>query len=352
MSSRLLVDGAQGEGGGQIVRSSLALSLVTGRPFILENIRAGREKPGLQRQHLAAVRAAVAVSGGNARGDELGSGRLEFDPGELRAGVHEFRVGSAGSATLVAQTVLPALLFARGSSLLRVEGGTHNPWAPPFDFFSRVYLPQVRRLGPRVSAVLHQHGFYPQGRGRMEASIEPSERLTPFDLLDRGRLVRRSITARVAGLPLHIAEREVRTIREALGWDAAECLTEQVRAAGKGNVVFAELEYEHATEICTAFGRLGVRAEEVANEVVEQVRAYEQLDAPVGEHLADQLLLPLGLSVWRQAPSGASASFRTGPLSDHARTHLNVLQQFLHLHVTLTESPDRATCTVTLSAPV
>ncbi|MFO0902252.1 MAG: RNA 3'-terminal phosphate cyclase [Pirellulales bacterium] len=349
MTQSVLIDGSQGEGGGQIVRSSLTLSLVTGRPFVIENIRAGRESPGLKRQHLAAVRAAAEVCRGSVRGDALGSQRLEFTPGELRAGDYEFQVGSAGSATLVAQTITPALLLAKGPSQLRLEGGTHNPWAPPFDFLARVYLPLVRRLGPRVSAQLIQHGFYPQGRGRIALSIEPTERLTPFDLLERGRLVRRRVTARVAGLPLHIAEREVRTICEALAWNDDECLTEQAAAAGKGNVVFAELEYEHATELCTAFGRLGVRAEEVAREVVEQVRAYELHDAPVGEHLADQWLLPLGLAVWSGGPAASRASFRTGPLSDHARTHLQVLQQFLPIHAAVETFPNDASTLITLS---
>ncbi|HEX3601216.1 MAG TPA: RNA 3'-terminal phosphate cyclase [Lacipirellulaceae bacterium] len=165
MTNQIHIDGSQGEGGGQIVRSSLALSLVTGRSVVIENIRAGREKPGLMRQHLTAVRAAAEVGSAKVEGDEIGSQALSFHPQEIGPGNFTFAVGTAGSATLVLQTVLPALLIAKESSRLTLEGGTHNPWAPPFDFLDKAFFPLVSRLGPCVTAQLECHGFFP-GRRR------------------------------------------------------------------------------------------------------------------------------------------------------------------------------------------
>ncbi|MCL4149905.1 UNVERIFIED_CONTAM: hypothetical protein GTU68_063692 [Idotea baltica] len=189
------IDGSQGEGGGQIVRSSLALSLVTGKPVSIENIRAGRKKPGLMRQHLTALNAAIEVSDAVATGTEIGARSLSFQPGKVKPGEYAFSVGTAGSATLVLQTVLPALLTADGPSRIVVEGGTHNQWAPPFDFLQKAFLPLVNRMGPKVKATLERHGFYPAGGGRFVVEIEPSQYLTGFDLLERGEIVSRCATS-------------------------------------------------------------------------------------------------------------------------------------------------------------
>ena len=183
----LQIDGGQGEGGGQILRTSLSLSMVTGQPFMIDNIRAGRQRPGLLRQHLTAVEAAAAVSGAEVDGAELGSTRLTFRPGPVRAGEYRFAVGTAGSATLVFQTVLPALMLAGGASQLVLEGGTHNPAAPPFDYLERVFLPLLERMGPRVRVALERYGFYPAGGGKFMAEIAPVEKLSALALDARGR---------------------------------------------------------------------------------------------------------------------------------------------------------------------
>ena len=175
MSAPVHIDGSQGEGGGQIVRSALALALITGRPITIENLRAKRPKPGLMRQHLAAVHAALAVCDGRAEGDELGSRRLGFEPQQVRGGEYRFKLPTAGSATLVLQTVLPALMIAEAPSAVVLEGGTHNPWAPPFDFLQAAFLPLLSRMGPRVSASLQRHGFYPAGGGQFTVTIEPAQ---------------------------------------------------------------------------------------------------------------------------------------------------------------------------------
>ena len=261
----LTIDGSQGEGGGQVLRSSLALSLVTGRPFMIDKIRAGRKKPGLLQQHLTAVLAAAEVGGAEVEGAALGSRRLEFRPGPVQSGNYAFRVGTAGSATLVLQTVLPALLLAAGESNLVLEGGTHNPMAPPVDFLERVYLPLVSRLGPQVELQLVRPGFYPAGGGKFTVRVQPAKQLGRLELPDRGQIASRRVRAMVANLPRHIAERECRTIAQETGWGEASFSIDEVKGSrGPGNAVMIELEAEHVTEFFTAFGQLGVRAEDVA----------------------------------------------------------------------------------------
>ena len=214
----LRIDGSFGEGGGQILRSSLALSLVTGRPFVIENIRANRKKPGLRRQHLSAVMAAAEVSQAQVEGAAIGSMRLTFRPGTVRPGNYTFDVGSAGSTTLVLQTVLPALLLAEGESNLTLRGGTHNPMAPPFDFLTKSYLPLVNRLGPTVEARLIRPGFYPVGGGEFTVHIQPARQLGRLELIDRGEILAHRVRVLLANLPRHIAERECRTIAQQTGW--------------------------------------------------------------------------------------------------------------------------------------
>src|SRR5262245_60443308 len=172
-----VIDGSQGEGGGQILRTALALSLVTGAPFRVEKIRAGRQKPGLLRQHLTAVTAAVEIGGAAVEGATLGSRELSFRPGSVRPGAYRFAVGTAGSAALVLQTVLPALLTATGPSTVVVEGGTHNPHAPPFDFLALAFLPLLARMGARAQATLDRPGFYPAGGGQLTVEITPAPAL-------------------------------------------------------------------------------------------------------------------------------------------------------------------------------
>lgn len=331
MSTVLTIDGSQGEGGGQILRSSLALSLVTGRPVHLEKIRAGREKPGLMRQHLAAVRAAGQIGGAEIEGDEIGSQSIVFRPSALRPGTYSFSVGTAGSATLVLQTVLPALLVADKPSELVLEGGTHNPWAPPYDFLAQAFFPLINRTGAQVTAGLERHGFYPAGGGRFTVAIVPAQRLVGFDLLERGEILHRSVTALVANLSRAIGQREVDAAAERLSWPPS-CfhVDASIRSAGPGNVVLIEVRAEHVCEVFTGFGRIGATAEHVANEAVKEVRTYLAAGVPVGPYLADQLLLPLGIAAWQ---SGRGGSFRTLPLTRHSMTHIDLVRQFLEIPI-------------------
>jgi RNA 3'-terminal phosphate cyclase (ATP) len=328
------IDGSMGEGGGQILRSSLALSLVTGKAISISNIRAGRKRPGLMRQHLTALDAAAQVGQAEVKGASLGSSRFSFQPSRPVPGVYTFRVGTAGSATLVFQTVLPALMIAEAPSTLHLEGGTHNPFAPSFDFLAKAYLPLVERMGPTVRATLDRPGFFPAGGGRFSVSIEPVPQLKAFDLLDRGREQRRAVRALVANLPLHIARRECDTIARKSGWPQSCFRSEEVRnASGPGNVVLVEIESEQVTEVFTGFGKRGVPAERVAADVWRETSEYLDAGIPVGTHLADQLMLPFGIA----AQGGHGGAFRTQSLSGHATTHLDILTRFLDLETRVTK---------------
>ncbi len=327
----IAIDGSQGEGGGQIVRSSLALSLVSQRPVTLFQIRAGRSRPGLMRQHLIAVRAAAEISDAEFRGAELGSRELVFRPGKARSGTYHFRIGSAGSTTLVLQTVLPALMLADGVSTVILEGGTHNPWAPPYDFLARVYLPLLAHLGIKVEPRFERYGFYPAGGGRFSVTIHPTRELGRLELMQRGEIHSHRVRALVANLPKHIAERECRSIARVSGWDRGCFHVEQTaNSPGPGNAVMIEIVAQHVGELVTAFGQKGVRAEQVADQAYQQAKQYLAADVPVGEHLADQLLLPLGIGAWQGRGGG---QYRTLPLSQHALTQIDVLKQILDIRI-------------------
>jgi RNA 3'-terminal phosphate cyclase (ATP) len=316
------IDGSFGEGGGQILRTSLSLSLATGKPFRMEHIRAGRERPGLQRQHLTAVLAAAEVGGAEVEGATPGSTAVSFSPGKVRAGEYRFAVGTAGSGTLVFQTVLPALLTADAPSRIAIEGGTHNSAAPPFDFLERAFLPLVGRMGPRVRLQFERYGFYPAGGGRFCAEIEPARSLTALHVGERGEIVSRRIVAVVANLPAHIAVREVDTAARMLDWNKDCGKIDQTRnSPGPGNIVMVEIETAEVTEIFSAFGQAGVRAEKVASIAAGDAREYLGSRAAAGEHLTDQLLLPLALA--------GAGSFTAEKINAHSRTNMAVISEFL-----------------------
>ncbi len=322
----LTLDGATGEGGGQILRSSLALSMVTGQAFRVHSIRAKRSKPGLMRQHLVAVRAAAEVSGAEISGDAIGSRELVFKPGAVRHGTYRFAIGSAGSATLVLQTVLPALLASAGSSSIVFEGGTHNPMAPPYDFVERAFLPIVRGMGANVTARLVSYGFYPAGGGRVEVTVEGCERLRELTLLDRGEIRKTQLRALVSQIPGSVGVREVDAFLAEVPWDRACARPEVVKnSPGPGNALVAEVSSEHVTEVFTSFGERGVPAEAVAGKLAKEVKRYLDAGVPVGEHLADQLLLPMVL--------GEGGAFRTVAPSGHTRTQVEVIRAFVGAEV-------------------
>ncbi len=331
------LDGSIGEGGGQILRSALGLSMVTGQAFRIENIRAGREKPGLLRQHLTAVNAAVSICDATVTGAEISSGSLTFSPGKIKPGAYTFSIGSAGSTTLVLQAVLPALLSADGPSTLTLEGGTHNPLAPPVDFLEKAFLPLINRMGPRVEVSLERAGFYPAGGGRVVVRIQPAMKLLPLHLNDRGPITCRRATAIVAALPGGIAKRELQKVEELLGWTGEQLQIKQMPGEwGPGNLLSLEIESEHVTEVFTGFGIKRITAEAVAHGVVRDVRRYLTADVPVGEYLADQLLIPIALA--------GGGSFRTLPVTPHTTTNIEIISKFLPVRFRI--EPDGQGCRV------
>lgn len=326
----LTIDGSQGEGGGQILRTSLTLSLCTGQPFCLANVRAGRDKPGLRPQHLQAVTAAAQLANAEVTGAAVGSSELRFVPrlhgAAIPPGAYRFDIGTAGSTSLVLQTVLLPLLLARGPSTVTLIGGTYNTKAPPFDFIDRVFAPVLRRLGVDLRLRLQKPGFYPAGGGQVVAEIAPlpdgTRSLGRLELLERGPLQQRLATVVLARLPEQIAEREQEVLRQRLGWPAAAYAVRSIaRSQSPGNVVLLEIASEHVTEMFSSIGERGVPAEQVAENAAVEALHYLSTDAPIGEHLADQLLLPLAL--------GAGGRYRTVEPSLHTRTQVEIIRRFL-----------------------
>lgn len=330
----LTIDGSFGEGGGQIIRTSLALSLVTGKPFRVENVRANRDKPGLRQQHLTAVTAAAAIGNATVEGAAVGTREFSFIPGSVSPGDYVFNIGTAGSATLVLQAVLPPLMIASGPSILRIEGGTHNVHAPPYDFLERTFLPLVRRTGPNVEIELERYGFYPPGGGKFTVLIEPSTESQRLDLLERGEM--RAVRARalVVNLAPIVAERELRVVKEKMGLDD-EYLHAEIsdNAISRNTVVMIEVETEQLTEVFTGVGERGVRAETIAEQAADEALAYLATDVPVDEHLADQLLIPLALK--------AGGSYRTAVVSLHTKTNIEVIKMFLDVNISTSELKDK-----------
>ncbi|MGZ4958630.1 MAG: RNA 3'-terminal phosphate cyclase [Methylomonas sp.] len=336
------LDGSQGEGGGQILRSALTLSMCTGFPICLKNIRARRKKPGLMRQHLTAVQAAAAVSGAEVYGATLKSTELKFTPVEVRGGNYRFDIGTAGSCTLVLQTVLPALLMARHDSRITLHGGTHNLTSPPFHFLERAFVPLLRRMGAKVELQLNRFGFYPAGGGEIIVRIKAGNRLVPLHLQARGKPMAAYAESIIAGLPSHIAERELAVVKRRMDWrDCQLFMRELDRHQGPGNVLLITLAYENITEVFVGFGERGVPAESVANGAVEAARLYTASDATVSHYLADQLLLPMALA--------GGGSYTATDWSLHAATNAGVIQRFLPVDIQ-TEKTQSGTMRVELSS--
>jgi RNA 3'-terminal phosphate cyclase (ATP) len=324
----ITLDGSMGEGGGQVLRSALGLSLATGQSFVIERIRAGREKPGLKRQHLTAVLAAAEVGGASVEGAELGSQRLAFKPRTVRAGNYRFAIGTAGSTTLVLQTILPGLWAADGPSTVELQGGTHNPLAPSFDFLQRAFAPLMRRMGAGLELLCPVAGFYPAGGGQLHATIAPA-RWQTIELLQvpqRPIVHARIVLSRIPG---NVGDRELFTLRRALDLRADAVRIDEVQSPGPGNAVMVMLELGAVTEVVTELGERSVTAETVAERAAQEAKELLAANVPVGPHLADQLLLPMALA--------GGGGFRTMAPTLHTRTNAEVIERFLPVKFTLRE---------------
>jgi RNA 3'-terminal phosphate cyclase (ATP) len=334
------LDGSTGEGGGQILRSALTLSMITGQAFTIRQIRANRPKPGLMRQHLVAVQAAAAISGAAVDGAELRSEALTFSPRAIVAGDYEFAIGSAGSCTLVLQTLLPALLTATSPSTVRVSGGTHNPMAPPAQFLQRAWSPILRKMGAQVDIDILRCGFYPAGGGILMAKVAPWTDRRRLLLVERGARTGGYAESIIAGVAPHVAARELECIGAGMGWSGDELLRTCTLHPdqGPGNIVFVTLEYEKVTEVFAAHGEKMLRADAVARSLLKEVRRYTASQAAVGEHLADQLMLPMALA--------GGGAFTAVTISQHARTNAAVIERFLPVSFGFEERPGATLCTV------
>ncbi len=359
----LKIDGSTGEGGGQIIRTALSLSMLTGIPIEITNIRAGRAKPGLMRQHLMCVQASQQISNASVSDAHLGSMAFTFTPSTVQAGDYAFDIGSAGSTSLVLQTLLPALLFANADSsnksTVTIIGGTHNPLAPTTDFLQHAFIPMLDKLGMQVDLELQQVGFAPIGGGAIKATIAPFVRranASRLDLTERGKLVSTELVASVLNLEYDICLRELASAKAALieaGMDEALITTRgnKLYGIGEGNTCYAKVTHEsisiqnhkeYHSEIFTLLGEKRSSAEKIGGRLSGLVKRYLfDTDALIDEYLTDQLLLPLALA--------GGGAFSARVISEHSKTQAWLIEQFLPVAITFDAIEDeqilvRITC--------
>ncbi|MCU4406641.1 RNA 3'-terminal phosphate cyclase [Acinetobacter junii] len=329
MPATIQIDGSQGEGGGQILRTALALSMITGQAFELINIRAGRKKPGLMRQHLVCVQASQHISQAYVEGAELHSQRLYFAPQHVQSGKYQFQIGSAGSTTLVLQTLLPALLLQNESSELTISGGTHNPLAPTADFIEHCFLPALEKLGIKVEFKLNKAGFFPIGAGEIQIKIQPWQHRNKLNLLDRGTLQSTEAFAAVLNLSeeAQIAQRELATLNKRLKLDTQQQF--HLNGISQGNTAYVKVAHQNHVQLFTTLGEMRKSAEQIANHLAEQVKRYIASQAVVDEYLADQLLLPLALV--------QGGEFTAQCISEHTRTQAVMIEKFIDCEIEFIE---------------
>lgn len=316
----IIIDGAYGEGGGQIFRTSLTMAMCLNTPVQIKAIRAGRRKPGLLRQHLACLRAAQTLCSAEVIGDSLGSTEVTFVPGEVQPGQYHFAIGSAGSTSLLFQTILMPLLLSKAPGEIHLEGGTHNDMAPSFDFIQLSFLPIVQRMGYRVTTQLLRHGFNPSGGGTWTAITAPTTptQFKPIHLCSRGKLTAQQAVATSANIPEHINQRELNYLHKQCQWPRSQLFSEQVEADGPGNIISLRLQGEEVTEVIEVVGARGISAERVTGKAIAEMKRYLGSTAAIGEHLADQLLLPMLFAQGGQ--------FTTLNPSEHLRTNIAVIK--------------------------
>ena len=325
----IIIDGRMGEGGGQVLRASLALSMALGKPFRISNIRVNRPKPGLKRQHLTCVNAAQAVCGATVDGNAINSLELSFAPGPVRPGEYEFNVGTGGSVTMVLQAIMPPLLFGKRPSRLTVTGGTHVPFAPPFEFMRDTLFPRLETLGVRLAARMDRVGYMDIGGGSVTVDIQPATETTPFQESEAGGLESAEATVYGHNLPEGVVDREI----DVLLSDANAPLgltpetirredgpTKSGPIAGAGNMVLVIVRHGRHTTVFGECGWRGRAAEVVARQACKRALYFIRAGMPIEAHLADQLLVPLALA--------GGGAFATEKITSHTRTCLTVIEQF------------------------
>ena len=324
------IDGSYGEGGGQILRTALALSAILRKPFTILHIRSKRRNPGLQAQHVEAVKALARITEAQTEGVELGSQRITFVPEKILPGDYRFEVRTAGSVTLLLQAIFVPLCFSKGICNVTLIGGTHVQWSPSFHYLSEVLLPTLERIGVSAEADIEKWGFYPKGGGRVRLKINPVQALKPISLVDRGSFKKiRGISA-ISKLPRHVADRQkeraLKRIRRELQIDGEISILDNVSSNGTGSFLFLLAEYETGLAGFSSLGVRGKPAEKVADEAVDSLKDYVESDGCVDPHLADQLVSFMALTK-------GNSSFTTIRVTKHLLTNLWVTQHFVNVSI-------------------
>ena len=339
------IDGSYGEGGGQVLRTSLALAILTQQPARISRIRAGRRKPGLAPQHLTVVRALASLCDADVQGDAIGSTELVFQPrSPVEAGDYQFDVaqasrgGSAGAVTLILQALLYPLLSAPSVSHLTLQGGTHVAWSPPFDYLMHVYFPMISRMGVQIASQLERSGFYPAGGGQLMSTIAGQNlsaqdgnelvSLRPLMLETRGELQQVTAVVTLSHLPSHIAQRMLERVQAGLGDTAPAIAVEMnnVDGSGPGVSLCLVADYAHVLAGFSVLGEKGKSSERVAEEACQALLEHHATGLAVEEHLADQLLLPMALARGR-------SGFYTSCVTQHLLTNAHIIRHFVPAHI-------------------
>lgn len=343
----LRIDGSFGEGGGQILRTSLTLSAITGTPFEIFNIRAKRKNPGLRPQHLQAVKALATVCQAQLEGAEAGSSTITFEPGTILAGNYHFEIGTAGSASLVLQTLFLPLCRAPEPSSVEIIGGTHVPWSPCFHYLKLQWLEYLRHIGLEAELEMPRAGFYPRGGGNLTTHIRPAREIKPLTLEGRGDLIRvRGISA-VGNLPIAIAERQKAQAENRLAQRGIPHEIEllEMPAVGKGTMLLLLGEFVNSRCCYYSLGEIGKRAEKVADEACDAFFEFLKTDGVIDEHLADQIVLPLALAK-------GTSTFVIPKITQHLQTNLEVIKKFLQVEVEITDLGERGGVIKLTSSPL
>ncbi len=316
------IDGSFGEGGGQILRTALSLSCVTGIPFRLSNIRKGRKRPGLMPQHITCVQAVSEICNARSEGNEKGSQHLTFIPGKTKAGNYEFDIGTAGSVSLVFQTILAPLLFVHGPSHVIIHGGTHVPFSPAYHYISEVFSPMVSRLGISVESSIKKFGFYPKGGGEVHFTITPAREIQGITTLTKGSFRAVRGCSSVSRLPKQIAERQKKSALQTLHPLSVDIKVSEVPSIAEGTFIFLKSTYEHSNAGFSSLGKRGKPAEEVGKEAADELLGFHSAPEAFDPHLADQIVIYLSLS-------GQDSTITTSRITRHLQTNLWVVKKFL-----------------------
>ena len=329
------IDGSLGEGGGQILRTALSLSAITQRPFEIYNIRANRKTPGLSHQHLQAVNATARICSAKVSGNNLRSTDITFFPGKVEHGNYRFDIGTAGSVSLVLQTIFYPLSLAGEKSTITITGGTHVTHSPCTDYLACQWLYFLKQIGFDAKIQTVRSGFYPRGGGEVFVEIYPANPQTPLQIKDRGRLVAITVTSAVSNLDMAIAQRQQLQATKRLLEKGIphEVVLEERPAIGKGTMLLIEGTFEQSRCCYFSLGAIGKRAETVADEACNEFLAFLGTKGVIDEHLADQIIIPLALTK-------GTSHFITPKITQHLLTNIEIVKRFLPVSIDVSGTID------------